>query len=301
MRLRPTPVVALALVVVFLVAVGGRTAVGQMAEPQIVPGPGTTYVALGDSYTAGPFIPMQTGSPEGCLRSDHDYPALAAAALGVGTFRDISCSGASTRHMYEPHGVTWGTNAPQLSAVTPDTSIVSVGIGGNDIGFGEIVERCSNPAPPPIGTPCRGYFNADGVDRLSQRIAETAPKIATLLQNIHALAPDALVFLVGYPVILPHTGDGCWPVVPILPRDVRYLRAKHQELNQMLADQAAANGAFFVDAYVSSIGHDACQLPTVKWVEGAVPTSPAAPVHPNALGMEHVAGRLVDAIRAAEG
>jgi lysophospholipase L1-like esterase len=185
--------------------------------------------------------------------------------------------------------------------VTPDTTIVSVGIGGNDIGFGEIVERCTNFAPPPIGTPCRAYFNAGGVDRLSQRIAETAPKIAALLDEIHVRAPDALVFVVGYPVILPHTGTGCWPLVPILPQDVPYLRAKHQELNQMLSQQAVVKGATFVDAYSSSIGHDVCQIPTVRWVEGVVPTSPAAPVHPNALGMEHVAVRLADAIHAAEG
>ncbi|MGH2759325.1 MAG: SGNH/GDSL hydrolase family protein [Actinomycetota bacterium] len=301
MQKRLAAAIAVAVLGTLLGADGGRPAIGLGTGTQVVPGPSTTYVALGDSYTAGPLIPMQKGSPEGCLRSDHDYPALAAASLGVGVFRDVSCSGASTRHMYEPHGVTWGTNPPQLDAVTPNTAIVSVGIGGNDIGFGEIVERCVNVVPPPIGTPCRAYYTAGGADLLSQRITETAPKIDALLDEIRIRAPDALVFVVGYPVILPHKGKGCWPAVPILPQDVPYLRAKHQELNQMLSAQAAANGVDFVDAYVSSIGHDVCRLPTVRWVEGAVPTLPAAPVHPNALGMEHVASRLVTAILAAEG
>src|SRR5262249_62178679 len=55
-----------------------------------------SYVALGDSYTAGPVIPVQQNDPAGCLRSDHNYPHLVASALGVGDFKDASCSGADT-------------------------------------------------------------------------------------------------------------------------------------------------------------------------------------------------------------
>jgi hypothetical protein len=61
--------------------------------------PPPSYVALGDSYTAGPLIPLQELSPLGCLRSDHNYPHLVAATLGVSEFRDPSCSGAETEDM----------------------------------------------------------------------------------------------------------------------------------------------------------------------------------------------------------
>jgi hypothetical protein len=64
----------------------------------------------------------------------------------------------------------------------------------------------------------------------------------------------------------------------------------------MLAEQASRAGAEFVDTYTPSIGHDACQLPGTKWVEGLVPTAPAAPVHPNALGMREIGGIVVDAL-----
>jgi hypothetical protein len=106
---------------------------------------------------------------------------------------------------------------------------------------------------------------------------------------IHARAPSAKVHVVGYPVILPASGSGCWPTVPILPTDVSYLRAKEIELNAMLATRAAADGAFYVDTYTSSVGHDVCKGTGTKWVEGLVPTSSAAPVHPNALGMQNTA------------
>ena len=38
------------------------------------------YVALGDSYTAGPLIPT-TDLAGGCARSDHNYPTLVADAV----------------------------------------------------------------------------------------------------------------------------------------------------------------------------------------------------------------------------
>ncbi|MDQ6854335.1 MAG: SGNH/GDSL hydrolase family protein, partial [Actinomycetota bacterium] len=76
-----------------------------------------------------------------------------------------------------------------------------------------------------------------------------------------------------------------YPQMPMTPGDVPYLRGIEKALNAMLAEQAAANDATFVDTYAASVGHDACQIPSVRWVEPVTPTAPAAPVHPNQLGM----------------
>jgi hypothetical protein len=64
----------------------------------------------------------------------------------------------------------------------------------------------------------------------------------------------------------------------------------------MLADAADEGGAEFVDTYHSSIGHDVCKLPGTKWVEGLIPTSPAAPVHPNALGERNSANDVLSTL-----
>jgi lysophospholipase L1-like esterase len=256
----------------------------------VVPGtahakkPPQSYVALGDSYTAGPLIPVQQTDPAGCLRSDHNYPHLVASALGVSDFRDASCSGADTNDMTAPQGVTPGPNPPQFDRLRADTKLVTIGIGGNDIGFSEIIENCF--APTPSGQPCQDHYVRDGRDELSERIAATAPKVAAVLQGIHARSPEARVLVVGYIAILPETGPGCWPQLPIAPDDVPYLRGIQKKLNAMLAEQADLNDAKYVDAYTPSIGHDACQLPISRWVEPAVPTTPAAPVHPNLFGMQ---------------
>jgi lysophospholipase L1-like esterase len=265
--------------------------------PQAAQAGGASYVALGDSYTSGPFIPDHTGSPAGCLRSTNDYPADVASAVGASSFTNVSCAGAATADMTAPQSVTLGTNPPEFSALSPSTTLVTLGIGGNDIGFVGIVETCAKESLfNPFGSPCRNHYTSGGTDQLAQAIVNLAPKIGSILREIHGLAPSARVFLVGYPAILPNSGDGCWPLVPVSFGDVPYLRGVELKLNQMLASQAAANGATFVNTYTDSIGHDACQLPGTKWMEGLIPTSPAAPFHPNQLGEEHIADQVIAAI-----
>lgn len=241
------------------------------------------YVALGDSYTSGPLIPDQDGQPAGCLRSSRDYPHVVAQALGL-SLTDVSCSGAETPDMANAQGVTPGPNPPQFDALSADTDIVTLGIGGNDIGFSEIIKNCV--AIIPLSAVCRPDYVRNGVDEISQRIAATAPDVAAVIQGVRERAPHARIYVVGYPAILPESGGGCWPSVPLSNSDLPWLRAKNKELNAMLASTAVANGARYVDVYTPGIGHDACQDDGVRWVEGIIPRLlQAAPIHPNATGM----------------
>ena len=120
----------------------------------------------------------------------------------------------------------------------------------------------------------------DGRDEISERIQATAPKVAAVIQGIHQRSPRARVIVVNYAAILPDEGPGCWPQMPVTDGDVPYVRAKEKELNAMLAAQAAANGAELLDWYTASIGHDACKLPVIRWVEPVVPVNAAAPRPP---------------------
>lgn len=251
-----------------------------------------SYVALGDSFTAGPLIP-QWIAPLGCLKSDHNYPHLAAPSLGLPAFRDASCSGAETDHMTEPQNVWPRPNPPQFDSLDAETELVTIGIGGNDIGFSDIVGNCLSFSP--FGHPCVDRYVVGGRDEISERIAQTAPKVAATLAGIHDRSPDARVFVVNYLPFFPETGAGCWPQLPIAWGDVPYLRAKERELNQMLAGEAEAGDATIVDAYTAGIGHDACKARDVRWVEPLVPGSAAAPLHPNLNGMNGTAEAVVDA------
>jgi lysophospholipase L1-like esterase len=256
------------------------------------------FVALGDSYAAGNLIPASpTGTPAGCLRSSHDYGADAAAALGVTSYLDATCSGATSADMTQPESVPLGTNPPQFDALAPDDSVVTLTIGGDDIGFLGILETCAKLSLTGLfGNPCQRHYTTGGTDQLVAAIDAAAPKVAAVLQGIQSRAPDARVLLVGYPDILPTTGDGCWPLVPFARSDVPYLRGIEVDLNQMLARTAAANGATFVDTYQATTGHDACASASTKDVESLVPTSLAYPFHPNQRGEQVMAERVEAAL-----
>lgn len=250
-----------------------------------------SYTALGDSYAAGYGVPNTIDVS--CGRSDHDYPHLSNKTLGAG-LTDMTCGGATTADMTQAQSGT--DNPPQFDGLKSDTSLVTLTIGGNDIGFASIVATCASMgATNPSGTPCTNYYNSGGTDQISQRIQATAPKVASVIQGIHQHSPNAKVLVVDYLDILPLKGSCYGPNNTIAPGDYPYLNNKEQELNQMLGNEAAANNATFVDAYSDSIGHDLCQPSGTAWVDGAL-TTQSAPVHPNELGEQGYANAVLAAL-----
>ena len=266
--------------------------------------PPDSYVALGDSFTAGPAITPQDPSRLGCLRSLADYPHLVAPDLGQPAFRDVSCSGAKTRDMTSTQDVDPDPdNPPQLDALDASTKLVTLGIGGNDIGFTEIARTCVELfAAQQSGSPCRDFYNKDGVDEIGRRIAALAPAFDAVLDGIEARSPAAEVFTVGYPAVLPETTDLfelCQPVLPVAKGDVAWLRdSVEKRLNDTIRFVTVAHGDVYVDTYGPSIGHDACQPPGVRWVEPLIPAMDAAPIHPNRLGMDATAAAVRATMRA---
>jgi lysophospholipase L1-like esterase len=252
------------------------------------------YTALGDSYAAGPLIPLPL-SPFGCLKSSNNYGRIAQRTLAYAEYRDATCSGAETEDMTQAQDVSPGPNPPQFNALSVENALVTVTIGGNDIGFSSIAEDCVSLLP--FGSPCRDQYVRNGVDEISRRIAETAPKVDAVLQGIRSRSPGARTLVVNYSAIFPHTGTGCYPKMPVARGDVTWLRSKQVELNTMLAQRAAANGAGVVDVYAASVGRDACASSGTRWVEPYVPATAAAPLHPNLRGMQAMANLVVAASR----
>ncbi|MCO1582131.1 SGNH/GDSL hydrolase family protein [Crossiella sp. SN42] len=253
------------------------------------------YVALGDSFASVGTITNIHLDPVGCARSKDNYPAQLAARLKPKTFVDRSCGGARTPDMTAPQTVPLGVNPPQLDSLTPDTDLVTLSIGGNDIGFAEIVLTCATlSATDPAGAPCKKHFTKDG-DEINRRIADLGPKVTKVLEGIKSRSPKARIAVVGYLRILPPT-KGCWPLVPISAGDVAYFEQVQSHLNTSIGSWSTQAGATFVNPGLVT-GHDVCQLPGVKWVEGLIPTSLSVPVHPNAKGQEYVAGLTATALR----
>ncbi|RSD10628.1 SGNH/GDSL hydrolase family protein [Amycolatopsis eburnea] len=256
-----------------------------------------SYVALGDSYTSGPFIPTQRLDPLGCGRSTANYPSVLAAALHAGRFTDVSCAGADTTNLTRPQGVPFnGTNPPQLGALRIDTDLVTLGIGGNDYGiFGSLTSTCPGlRASDPTGNPCEEHFKG----AIGSAIDNIGPRVEAVLAAIHERSPKARVVLVGYPRIAPDRGY-CPDVLPFADGDYAWLNGVEEKLNATLSDAADADGATeFVDTFGPSRGHDACARGGAAWINGKDQNVfEAAAYHPFKAGMAGVAGVVLRALR----
>ncbi|HWE88419.1 MAG TPA: SGNH/GDSL hydrolase family protein [Pseudonocardiaceae bacterium] len=242
------------------------------------------YVALGDSYAAVGSLWDVSGTP-GCFRSASNYAHDLAKDLGVGSLTDETCGSAVTADMTQPQNTGLGANPPQFDGLTADTNLVTVTIGGNDFGFGDIATTCATMgALSPIGDPCQQHYTVNGVDQLAASISPVAAKVGAVIQGIKQRAPQAKIVVVGYLPIMPPQ-NGCWPSIPIAGGDATWLYGIQRQLDAAIAAQATDNGAIGIDP--SGItGHDACQLPWVRWVE---PVLGLPPLHPNAAGQSNLA------------
>ncbi len=247
------------------------------------------YVALGDSYSSGYGLPDATGP---CDRSsEYSYPVRIQQSAQFGTFTDVSCAGARTRDFYTAQN---GSNPRQLDALSEDTDVVTFTIGGNDLGFTDIITDCATDGD------CRDAYGGPGMPDLMNKISgPVGDDIQQAMSDAAAAAPNAEIFVLGYPDLLPASPTGpawtlsCMPTSLVVSSPERTdLRAVQLALNEEIAMRASAAGAtlHYVDTYTPSVGHDLCS--SDPWV------SVLNIYHPTVTGMLAMALLAQQAIEA---
>lgn len=281
------------------------------------PGAGYTYVALGDSYAAGYGLPTSPGWDQWCSRSIQSYPAQVAAHFDF-VRTDATCQGATIANVLDtPQQIGGGKTVPvQLDALSPTTKIVTVTIGGNDLGFFDILASCvalSAQGPlllSPSHANCAEVYAAHGGNVLDAKVASTVmPNLTKLFAAIRAKAPDAKVFVVGYPSLMPDTADtpagGCFSPLgspnafPITNADVPFLAGVESTLNDATQTAATQAGFTFVPLQADSVAHTACST-TAPYIRGILPNGSQGflpwSFHPNLAGATFMAQHVEAAI-----
>ncbi|HPF80539.1 SGNH/GDSL hydrolase family protein [Nostocoides australiense] len=207
---------------------------------------GSSYVALGDSYSSGTGTRTYIDDGTSCLRSVYAYPSLIASAKGYAlNFR--ACSGATIADV---------TNT-QLSALSASTAYVTMSVGGNDAGFARILTTCAQPS---WMSDCYG-----AIDKATAFVNNTLPgSLSTLYTSIRAKAPNAKVTIVGYPRIF--NGEDCNAFTWFSPTEEARLNAAADLLNSKLAAAASAKGFAFANPTSRFIGHAVCD--SAEWING---------------------------------
>ncbi|WP_161962283.1 SGNH/GDSL hydrolase family protein [Nocardioides speluncae] len=258
------------------------------------------YVALGDSFTAAPFVPEYEQRSGSCIRSTTNYPKLVARKLKTRAV-DRSCSGADTRDLTVGSATRHGRVPPQFAALDRRTDLVTLSMGGNDAQvFGTLVTECPTYRDSdPTGSPCRAEMRRGGGDRLLTALRETRRSLVDAIKRIRQLAPRARVLVVGYPKLAPDDGS-CPDLLPLADGDYAYADELNRALNEALRGAARTAGIEFVDVYAASVGHDVCS--DEPWVNGAVTiTDQALQYHPFAREQRAVAELVLDTLRAPPG
>ncbi len=250
------------------------------------------YVALGDSYTAAPLVPT-TDTGNGCLRSDHNYPSLVAAAMPGTALTDVSCSGADSTSMIGVQETGNQTQSPQFDALSDATDLVTVSVGGNDFNlFGTIVGTCTSLRDSdPTGSPCRDRLTGGGKNKLAADLRQIRGHVTAIATGIADRAPNARVIVVGYPAILPRTG-GCPDRLPLATGDVDFVRSITQGLVRAVKQGARAAHTQYADVYAATLGHDLCS--DDPWINGKdTDVGQALAFHPFAAEQQAVADLLL--------
>ncbi|WP_137815948.1 SGNH/GDSL hydrolase family protein [Gandjariella thermophila] len=221
------------------------------------------YAALGDSYASGTGTGQYDPASGSCNRSALAYPSLWSSAHQVASFSFVACSGATTDDLL----------ANQASALRTTTTLVTVSIGGNDVGFGDVVTTCT------IGS---DQDCANAVQRAETEVRNTLPgKLDRTYAAIHGAAPSARVVVMGYPRLFA-TG-ACW----LSASKRTTLNDAADLLATTIAGRAAAAHFTFVDGRSAFAGHGICAAS--PWINGVTwPVSDS--YHPNRAG--HANGYL---------
>jgi lysophospholipase L1-like esterase len=221
------------------------------------------YVALGDSYTAesgdGPYV------DDPCFRATQGYPFLVAKRLGITSFANVSCGGATSENLTSTQYPTNGQNPPQLQAVTKKATLVTLGMGLNDEKLSAIIVYSCLASDPSTNPVCKAYLDATDA-QLNELIAKIGDHVAEDIKEIKAAAaPDVRVILVGYPRGLAD-GKTCSSQLPLPNAASARYRIAGARVNDTLKSVAKSAGADFIDMYAASKGHELCSKS--PWVNG---------------------------------
>jgi lysophospholipase L1-like esterase len=213
-----------------------------------------------------------------CGRSSRDYPHLVAARYKL-KLVDVTCGGAVIRNVVD---TAQGAFPPQITAVTADTKLITVTVGGNDIGYNAKTLACGDPS-----TVCTPSATLDA-DLSAARVA-----LRDMFARLKAAAPSATIVFVTYPREVPR--DKNCAALSFTDDEATIVRTMGAKLEAMFVAVAKQPGIVFVDPYVAKGDHTGCAPASQRWTAGHV-ADDGFPYHPTALGHRVMAKMIFKAL-----
>jgi lysophospholipase L1-like esterase len=227
--------------------------------------PGTRYAALGDSYSSGVGTASYTLDST-CERSVYAYPYVWAQKHPGAVLAFVACSGAKTSDVLRS----------QIQAVSSATTLVTMTIGGNDIGFASLIYQCTL---------------SDCSAALDSTRATLEPTLGPALDHVYTAvksraAPGATIVALGYPRVF--SGVRCVGSFGLSSAEETKANQLSDALDALIAKHALADGVVYKSAIAQFTGHAVCS--SSPWLNALNLFNTGESYHPNRNG--HSGGYL---------
>ncbi len=251
------------------------------------------YLALGDSYSSGEgeysdqYYLKGTNEPyEKCHLSSRSYPFMIANFLNYdqNLVKSVACSGAMVRDVvgngvdYLGQGDRLGSNGLKLDdkqvaefqKIAEDNllpgrikqigfvkkllpNLITVGVGGNDIGFADKLKAC-------LGfDTCSWASDSQKREQFAVEIQSLFTKLADVYQKIHEASPTSKIYAVSYPRPV-DVFDHCDVLSGLLlnKEERTFIVESVKYINEVIKSSAASAGIGFIDIQESYGNHALC-------------------------------------------
>lgn len=245
------------------------------------------YVAMGSSFASGPGISETAeDSPWFCGRSRDNYAHQLARLRGL-SLVDVSCGGASTRHILDGGQLL---QPAQIEAVTAQTELVTVTIGGNDIGYMANLLALGCNAQTPWYVRMLGSCKPRSPAEMEQGLPKVLDQLVAIITEVRRRAPAAKLVLVNYQTVLP--ASGTCERLGLSAEQVAQMRDIAEQLADVTYAAAEGHGALYMDAKRLTQEHDVCAEDS--WMTGMHPEGEVwgSPLHTTLAGMTAIAQGL---------
>lgn len=241
------------------------------------------YVALGSSYAAGLGLGDRVpGSAVVAGRTVNSYPQKFARMAGLSLI-DMTWSGSTSGDLLRT-GAFY--QRPQIDGVGPETKVVTITTGGNDVRYGgDLVMLSYRNKNAALKWLIDLFANAPLP--AEQRNFETVYRgITSAIAEIKRRAPGAIIVVVTYPPVLPE--HGTCSLLRMSEQEVALMRPVAEKLAAVTRAAASDSGVALLDVATLGRGHEACS--SEPWTRGAL--TDETPFHPSNTGTDAIALEL---------
>lgn len=288
------------------------------------------YLGLGDSYSSGEgafnYLDGTDTSNNNCHLSSHSYPLLLTHDLFTNAGgHSVACSGAvmhditdkSDNYRGQVRGVASlqqlqqsqpallasimanylpGYVAQQRFVSQYQPAVITIGVGGNNFGFGDILQRCLRPKTSLRLAADTCFATYEDRQELRSMIQRTGSQLKKLYEQLAAESPLSSIYVIGYPQIAVDNG-ACALNVYFSDRELEFVDELVDEINSTIASAATTASAHYVDVSQALAGHRLCEATgNAVAMNGLTAGTDGGPnhakifggesYHPNALGQQ---------------